>query len=233
MPIFLPAIPVVAGLIGKAAVKRLGPKLLQQIAKKAKNQKDFVNLARNKNKNLLAAEKTERATTATRKANQAASMKKTDAMLSNQRTRKVAGAAAGAGGVAAPLADLLYDDSKKSSNNKSNNKKPDINTTVTARKNSNIKPNLRPMPKAIGSYKIKKGDTLSKIAKDNNTTIAKLKELNNIKDVNKITAGKSLKIRKDKDKNPYATTKKKARGGAMKKGRGMGVALRGGGKVMK
>ena len=45
-------------------------------------------------------------------------------------------------------------------------------------------------------YKIKKGDNLTKIAKKYNTSIKKLAELNNIKDVNKIYAGKTLKIPK-------------------------------------
>ena len=43
-------------------------------------------------------------------------------------------------------------------------------------------------------YKIKSGDTLSQIAKDNNISLKKLAELNNIKDVNKIFAGKTLDI---------------------------------------
>tara|TARA_R110001632_G_scaffold154655_2_gene272807 strand:+ start:404 stop:3265 length:2862 start_codon:yes stop_codon:yes gene_type:complete len=42
--------------------------------------------------------------------------------------------------------------------------------------------------------KVKSGDTLSKIAKDNNTTVAALKAANNIADVNKIQAGASLVI---------------------------------------
>jgi hypothetical protein len=43
-------------------------------------------------------------------------------------------------------------------------------------------------------YKIKSGDTLSQIAKDNNISLKKLAELNNIKDANKIFAGKTLDI---------------------------------------
>lgn len=42
--------------------------------------------------------------------------------------------------------------------------------------------------------RVKSGDTLSKIAKDNNTTVAALKAANNIADVNKIQAGASLVI---------------------------------------
>jgi len=49
-------------------------------------------------------------------------------------------------------------------------------------------------PKTKGTYKIKKGDTLSELARDNNTTVAKLMELNpGIKDKNKIRAGAGLK----------------------------------------
>ena len=53
-------------------------------------------------------------------------------------------------------------------------------------------------PKKISTtpYKIKSGDTLSAIAARNETTVAALKRLNNIKDANKIRAGASLKIPK-------------------------------------
>ena len=44
----------------------------------------------------------------------------------------------------------------------------------------------------MATYKIKPGDTLSQIAKKNNTTIKTLQKINNIKDPNKIRAGKSL-----------------------------------------
>ena len=43
-------------------------------------------------------------------------------------------------------------------------------------------------------YKIKRGDTLSEIAKEHNTTVKVLKELNNIANVNKIYAGDTIKI---------------------------------------
>ena len=43
-------------------------------------------------------------------------------------------------------------------------------------------------------YTIKRGDTLSEIAKDHNTTVEVLKELNNIANVNKIYAGDTIKI---------------------------------------
>ena len=44
------------------------------------------------------------------------------------------------------------------------------------------------------TYKIKKGDTLSEIAKKYGTTVSTLASLNNIKDVDKIYAGNTLKI---------------------------------------
>ena len=45
-----------------------------------------------------------------------------------------------------------------------------------------------------GSVKVQSGDTLSKIAKQNNTTVSALASLNNIEDINKIYSGQSLKI---------------------------------------
>ena len=45
-----------------------------------------------------------------------------------------------------------------------------------------------------GSVKVQSGDTLSKIAKQNNTTVSALASLNNIEDVNKIYSGQSLKL---------------------------------------
>lgn len=45
-------------------------------------------------------------------------------------------------------------------------------------------------------YKIKQGDSLSKIAKANNMTVQELQKLNNIKDVNKIRAGQVINVGK-------------------------------------
>jgi len=67
-------------------------------------------------------------------------------------------------------------------------------------------------PKKISTtpYKIKSGDTLSAIAARNETTVAALKRLNNIKDVNKIRAGASLKIpKKVRPSMPKARPKRK------------------------
>jgi len=50
-------------------------------------------------------------------------------------------------------------------------------------------------PKTQGSYKIKKGDTLSGIAKARGTTVSKIMSMNpGIKDKNKIRAGAGLKL---------------------------------------
>ena len=46
----------------------------------------------------------------------------------------------------------------------------------------------------MATYKIKSGDTLSQIAKKYNTTVKTLQKINNIKDPNKIRAGKSLNL---------------------------------------
>ena len=43
-------------------------------------------------------------------------------------------------------------------------------------------------------YIVKKGDTLSKIAKKFNTSISKLAQLNNISDPNKIYVGQKIKF---------------------------------------
>jgi GH25 family lysozyme M1 (1,4-beta-N-acetylmuramidase) len=47
----------------------------------------------------------------------------------------------------------------------------------------------------IKYYTIKAGDTLSKIAKEHDTTVEQLKKLNNIKDVNKIYAGSKIRVK--------------------------------------
>ena len=47
----------------------------------------------------------------------------------------------------------------------------------------------------IKYYTVKAGDTLSKIAKEHDTTVEQLKKLNNIKDVNKIYAGSKLRVK--------------------------------------
>ena len=63
--------------------------------------------------------------------------------------------------------------------------------------------------KSTKAYRIKKGDTLSAIAARNDTTVAELKKLNNIKNVNKIVAGKSLKLPKRSMRMPKPKPKGK------------------------
>ena len=66
----------------------------------------------------------------------------------------------------------------------------------TPARESTIKPAPPPVKVAGESMIVKSGDTLSAIAKANNTTVAELASLNNIKDVNKIRAGQSLVLPK-------------------------------------
>jgi peptidoglycan endopeptidase LytE len=51
-----------------------------------------------------------------------------------------------------------------------------------------------PAAPAAGTYTVKKGDNLTKIAKANNTTVAKLVGLNGIKNANLIQIGQVLKL---------------------------------------
>ena len=48
--------------------------------------------------------------------------------------------------------------------------------------------------KLVKTYTVKSGDTLSKIAKDNNTTVEKLVKINNIKNANLIYTGQVIKL---------------------------------------
>jgi len=51
-------------------------------------------------------------------------------------------------------------------------------------------------------YKVKKGDTLSEVARDKGTTVGKIKDANpKVKDLNKITPGQTIKIPMPKVKN--------------------------------
>jgi murein DD-endopeptidase MepM/ murein hydrolase activator NlpD len=53
---------------------------------------------------------------------------------------------------------------------------------------------VAPKPAATGTYTVKRGDNLTKIAKANKTTVEKLVELNEIKNANAINVGQILKI---------------------------------------
>lgn len=48
--------------------------------------------------------------------------------------------------------------------------------------------------KLVKTYNVKSGDTLSKIAKDNNTTVEKIVKINNIKNANLIYTGQVIKL---------------------------------------
>ena len=68
-------------------------------------------------------------------------------------------------------------------------------------------------PKTKGSYKIKKGDTLSGIAKARGTTVSKIMSMNpGIKDKNKIRAGAGLKLPPKPIKGTAADKAKAQRG---------------------
>lgn len=282
MSILLPSgIGAVSKIIGSAAARRIGMKGLQALAKKANNLTDFKSLVRTANKNKLAVEKTERATTATRKANQAASMKKTDAMLSNKTTKKVAGAAAGAGGIGAAISNIMSDDKKRREEKRKQREEFEKKRKEKAEFFKTRKGGSKadPVQGLSGrKYTIKSGDTLSQVARDYGVSLTALKKANKIENVNKIRAGQKIAIpaklsakstdvykgtdtkkismgrtdkqvqeqkakNKPRDKKFKETqakrlasnnnTTNKRRGGKMTKGRGMGVALRGGGKVMK
>ena len=276
MAIFLPALPVVAKLIGGAAARRIGMKGLQALAKRAKNQKDFVNLAKNKNKNLLSTEKTERVTAATRAANKTKSAKKTDAFLARQSLKKgLAVSGAGGAGAGAAAAAVAKDDKARREKRKKEREAAKKQRREKADFYNTRQGSTKADPLQIASarkYTIKSGDTLSQVARDYGVSLAALKKANKIENVNKIRAGQKIVVPgtlKDKATNVYRGTdtskismgrtdkqvqeqkeknKKidrdfktqrvdklgyslnRKRGGNL---RGMGVALRGGGKVMK
>src|SRR5690625_4285326 len=53
---------------------------------------------------------------------------------------------------------------------------------------------FRSSEKPTGTYTVKKGDTLSHIAKRYGTTVSKLAKINNIKDPNLIRVGQKIKL---------------------------------------
>ena len=276
MAIFLPALPVVTKLIGGAAARRIGMKGLQTLAKRAKNQKDFINLAKNKNKKLLASEKIEKATAATRAANKAKSAKKTDAFLARQSLKKgLAVSGAGGAGAAAVASAVAKDDKARREKRKKEREAAKQRRREKADFYNTRQGSTKADPIQIMSarkYTIKSGDTLSQVARNFGVSLQALKKANKIENVNKIRAGQKIIVPgtlKDKATNVYRGTdtskismgrtdkevqeqkeKNKKTDKAFKsqradelgyrlnrkkggKLRGMGVALRGGGKVMK
>jgi murein DD-endopeptidase len=69
----------------------------------------------------------------------------------------------------------------------------DFETVVGSAPKTESAPKPKSKPKGK-TYKVVKGDTLTKIAKANGTTVANLVELNKLKDKNKISIGQTLKI---------------------------------------
>ncbi|MCJ2153010.1 LysM peptidoglycan-binding domain-containing protein, partial [Bacillus subtilis] len=65
-------------------------------------------------------------------------------------------------------------------------------------------------PKASGgTYTVKKGDTLSAIAKEHGVSVANLQSWNNIKDPNKITVGQVLKLTESSGSSKPSSSGKK------------------------
>lgn len=60
--------------------------------------------------------------------------------------------------------------------------------------NTTSKPSSSASKASGGTYTVKKGDTLSTIAKEHGVGVANLQSWNNIKDPNKITVGQKLKL---------------------------------------
>ena len=168
-------------------------------------------------------------------------------------------AAAGVGRLAsgaAGVALLGYDAKKARDKTKAFQKKYDKTSKKIAADSAQVKTPpkrkgrevLQPTKAALKKYKVKSGDTLSEIAKANNTTIAMLQKLNpKIKNVDKINVGQMIVVDEGTARTPYKgltskeiTTgnvrrrpKKRPLNKGGKTGRGMGVALRGGGAVSK
>lgn len=67
-----------------------------------------------------------------------------------------------------------------------------------------------------GSYKVRKGDTLSRIAKKYGISVKDLAELNNIKDVNKIRQGQTLRYNKKRIKPATIKSSKNTHKSGMK-----------------
>lgn len=67
-------------------------------------------------------------------------------------------------------------------------------TAVVLTNGDRVNPVSNPSSKPVKTYAVKYGDTLSKIAKENNTTVEKLVALNNIKNKNLIYVGQIIKL---------------------------------------
>lgn len=66
---------------------------------------------------------------------------------------------------------------------------------VTSKKTTTTVKKTATKTASVSTYKVKAGDTLSKIAAENGTTVKKLQNLNNIKNANVIYAGQTIKLK--------------------------------------
>jgi len=95
-------------------------------------------------------------------------------------------------------------------------------TKTATKKTASSAPPSRPKAPTKKSHNIVRGDTLSQIAEKYGTTVATLKKLNNIKDVNKIRAGKTLKLpdsAKKRTTKPVPTPKSRPQMYTLKSGK--------------
>ena len=68
-------------------------------------------------------------------------------------------------------------------------------TTSTTTKKTETTTSKKTSSSSSSTYTVKKGDTLSSIAKKYSTTVAKLQKLNNISNTNKIKIGQKIKLK--------------------------------------
>lgn len=81
---------------------------------------------------------------------------------------------------------------------------------LTPQNSSSSSPTAIKIDKGAKTYTVKKGDTLSAIAKAAGTTVAKLAEINKMKDPNKISVGQVIKLVDEPDyKGTYTVVAKK------------------------
>jgi LysM repeat protein len=95
-------------------------------------------------------------------------------------------------------------------------------TKTATKKTAPSAPPSRPKAPTKKSHNIVRGDTLSQIAEKYGTTVATLKKLNNIKDVNKIRAGSTLKLpdsAKKRTTKPVPTPKSRPQMYTLKSGK--------------
>src|SRR5690625_125569 len=102
-------------------------------------------------------------------------------------------------------AHLHYEVRKKASPSFGWTNKPENSTHNPANYLKNYK---EPAKSSASTYTVKRGDTLSHIAKRFNTTVADLVRINNIKDANLIRVGQKIKLSGSSSKAVYHTVKR-------------------------